>query len=151
MFVQRADFVVSVVAELPANRGTYTACRLSRHFASVVGRLRASVSAVMLSQPQFGGAPKCSVSDRTSQKSQLRSPSSRPFPHRSSRGHESVSRFLRPRRGAARSAQTAHADDMELAARSEPQTLPRRASCECVRVRCKKRGPNRDRIDDQVQ
>ena len=47
-------------------------------------------------------------------------------------------RLLRPRRGAARSAQTPHAHDMELVARSEPQTLPRRASCECVRVRCKK-------------
>ena len=89
---------------------------------------------------------RCQTSG-TSQKNQLRSPSSRPFAHRSSSGHESASALpATAKRGSALrtdAARTLH----DLAVRSEPQTPPRRASRECVRVRRKKkRGPNPDLV-----
>ena len=55
VFVQRGNFVVSFVAELPANRGTYTVCKISRHFASVVGWLHACVSVVSFVHLHLGG------------------------------------------------------------------------------------------------
>ena len=120
------------------NRGTYTACRLSRHFASVVGWLRASVSAVMLPQPQFGGAPKCSVSDRTSQKSQLRSPSSPVlFDHRS-RGFTKASP-VSCERGEGQRAQHRRSTQMTWAYRGGSRKVCPGARFECVFVRCKKK------------
>ena len=140
--MQRGNFVVSFVAELPANRGTYTVCKISRHFASVVGWLHACVSVVSFAHLQLGGAlVRCQHEHRKKASFVL---TARVILVSARRGvTKAYPRFLRPRRGAARSAQTPHAHDMELAARCEPQTLPRRASRVCVRVRSKKkRGPN---------
>ena len=140
MFVQRGDFVVSVVAELPEHPHRL----LSRLFASVVGWLHVCVSVDSFAQPQLGGYSalvRCQHEHR--KKASFVLPA-RVILVSARRGvTKAYPRFLRPRRGAARSAQTPHAHDMELAARCEPQTLPRRASRVCVRVRSKKkRGPN---------
>ena len=53
--MQRGDFIVSVVAELPANRG-HLHRLLSRHFASVVGWLYSCFLVVSFAHLQLGEA-----------------------------------------------------------------------------------------------
>ena len=122
VFVQRGNFVVSFVAELPANRGTYTVCKISRHFASVVGWLHACVSVVSFAHPQLGehffGA-RTNIAKKPASFSQLASfcpplvAGSRkrlPFPASAVRGSALSTDAART--------------SYELVARGEPQTPP---------------------------
>ena len=149
VFVQRGNFVVSFVAELPANRGTYVHSLLLRHFASVVWWLRACVLAVMFSRPQLGGAiVRCQHEHR--KKASFVLPARVIWSVRVE-GSQKRIRASCDREEGQRAQHTRRTHTMGLVARSEPQTLPSRGSEGFVRLRCKKRGPNRDRIDDQVQ
>ena len=142
MFVQRGDFVVSVMAGPSCRQIEAPTPPTLTTFRLVVGWVAPRV--------RFGGFVCASASWRNLVwcQHEHRKKASFVLPARvilvsARRGvTKAYPRLLRPRRGAARSAQTPHAHDMELVATSEPQTLPRRASCECVRVKTKKKeGP----------